>query len=1141
MKKLKLFLAAALMLCSAGAWAQTDVTSTYLTNADFSQGTPVTVGVCTYAADKSKNGTEYANLVPVDGWTAVSSADGKAGGLFAIGGGAWLGGSGFTAPATDSDGNTGVNVLGIVTCWGASVQYTQNLKSALPAGTYTLVLAAYNSGAGQNDVNANYIGFVEEGGTTHYATTKKYNSNTWKYEFITFTLSAETSGYVSLGYKSTNTGSGNMPHLFISGLQLFDGEVDAAAYEAAKEAARNAKELAANKEKLAGSSPTNPSADLLVNGSFDTANSGWTLDNMKYQANQERPTRYVEQWNGSALSGSGSASQTVKNIPAGAYILTGTVNAQLQSDQSLEITGTSIQVNSTSVVTSGVWKDYTVNYVLENDGDISVSFGFDNTNANWVSADGFSLVYLGEYVATTGITADDVEVEQAKTVEIGAAIAPANASYPTLSYASADESVATVDANGVVTGVVSGSTTITITSAEATKVINVTVTAPTYVPESIELSQTAFEFDSKNYTAQLVASVLPTAATQSVVFTTSDASVATVDAEGNITGVSTGTAIITVTSSLDATVSATANVTVSFPEYAPVATTIVLNGAEKTITTIGDNLIKNGAFEYPDAYTGWTVGTGAKMAAAQFTVEEEGGNHYIQSVLHNGSNSAGSLRQAWPIEAGKKYVFGFKIKNVSGSQVNNNEWFRVSLCNANPTAGDGTIVTPYPSYNGEWTDYSVVVDNTESTFTFVQAHFRWLGENGEHTAFDDFFLSEITDITTVGNVQYALDAIPTANIGDGVFQYSQADIDATGANALVDGVATVSDVEAAYNALKALKLNAPAPTQAYNLVFNCEGHSATGNALTLIPNPAQTQGLYGLKYLALANTNLAQAFYFVHTTGNKYKIYAVDAEGNDRYITTQAEGYGTTWYDGIRTIDDASKAMEIEIRPNGEGLYLLWNTGANKAIAHNGNDNNDMFTNNTANFQFAETTKPSIAINTTAAGWGTTILPFAVASLPSGVKAYSVSELSGSSLTLVEVTELEANKPYIIEGAWDETLTGDAQGTALTYTEGLLTGTYVDYTTVGGEYVMQKQGDKVGFFQVGTEDTDAKPVVRANRAYLTTSSPVKAFFFEDAADAIKGVFDGVAAGEIYDLAGRKVQNMQKGNVYIVNGKKVIVK
>ena len=398
MRKLKLFMTALALTGGVNAaLAQTDVTSTYLTNADFSQGTPVTVGVCTYTSDKSTNGTDYANLVAVDGWTAVNSADGKAGGLFAIGGGAWLGGKGYTAPATDSDGNVDVNVLGIVTCWSASVQYTQDLKAALPAGTYTLVLAAYNSGAGQNDIASNLIGFIPSSGNATYATTKKYTSNTWKYEFITFTLETETTGKISLGYTSTNTGSGNMPHLFLSGLQLFEGEVDAEAYEAAKIAALNAKEVALNKERLAGSSYSSPSEDLLVNGSFDTANSGWTLTNMGYQNNNERPTRYVEKWQGTALTGNGSAAQTIKNMPAGVYLLKGTVNAQLQSNQSLEITGTTLSVNSSSISPSGPWKEYEIIYNHESDGDITVTFAFNNSNANWVCVDGFSLVYGGDY------------------------------------------------------------------------------------------------------------------------------------------------------------------------------------------------------------------------------------------------------------------------------------------------------------------------------------------------------------------------------------------------------------------------------------------------------------------------------------------------------------------------------------------------------------------------------------------------------------------------------------------------------------------------------------------------------------------------------------------------------------------------
>ena len=544
------------------------------------------------------------------------------------------------------------------------------------------------------------------------------------------------------------------------------------------------------------------------------------------------------------------------------------------------------------------------------------------------------------------------------------------------------------------------------------------------------------------------------------------------------------------------------------------------DGPTRTVYNLDDNLIKNGSFEYPNGYYGWKNGANGDMAAADFDIVANGENHYLRAKESQGADNAKSICTAWEIESGKKYTFGYKVK-ASSTIADNSKYLVASMTN---TIGTETekVSDDNEAVTTSWTEHKCTFTNTDG-YAYLQFRGRWLANE---MSFDDFYLCEVlADPTTEGNVDYATDAIPTANIGNDAFQIKQNAID--DANALVQGTATVEDVVAAYEAVTTL--NVPDATQAYNLVFNCEGHSATGNALTLIPNPAQTQGLYGLKYLAPANVNLAQAFHFVHTTGNKYKVYAVDTDGNDRYLTTQAEGYGTTWYEGIRTTDDAAKAMEIDIRPNGEGLYLLWNTGANKPLAHNGSTNNDLFTNNTANFQFMETTKPSIAVNTTAAGWGTVILPFAVASLPEGVKAYTCAAVDGATLTLEAVNALEANKPYIIEGAWNATVTGDAQGTAMNYTDGLLTGVYAREAAKNDTYILQKQGDKVGFFKVNTDE--AQPDVPANHAYLTAPAGVRpAVFLLDAEATAINAINALTAGqaEIYNANGVKQNRLQKG-------------
>src|SRR5690554_1833237 len=64
-------------------------------------------------------------------------------------------------------------------------------------------------------------------------------------------------------------------------------------------------------------------------------------------------------------------------------------------------------------------------------------------------------------------------------------------------------------------------------------------------------------------TLQLTATVEPASAPQGVTWTSSDASIATVDADGLVTGVATGTATITATSTADPTKSASVSLDVS--------------------------------------------------------------------------------------------------------------------------------------------------------------------------------------------------------------------------------------------------------------------------------------------------------------------------------------------------------------------------------------------------------------------------------------------------------------------------------------------------------------------------------------------------------------------------------------------------
>ena len=187
-------------------------------------------------------------------------------------------------------------------------------------------------------------------------------------------------------------------------------------------------------------------------------------------------------------------------------------------------------------------------------------------------------------------------------------------------------------------------------------------------------------------------------------------------------------------------------------------------------------------------------------------------------------------------------------------------------------------------------------------------------------------------------------------------------------------------------------------------------------------------------------------------------------------------------------------------------------------------------------------TQVDLAIS--AVEWATLILPFD-AELPDGVKAYSCGKVDGDALVLEEAANFVANTPYLVNGA-EGTYSFEGYSIAEedSYTVGLFTGTYVDYQTEVGTntYVLQKNNNGgAAFYLVG----DARPWVRAYRCYMTYKDAAGAPMFSisrgEDTTGIENSTLNAPSTVIYDLMGRKVTTMVKGNMYIVNGKKVVIK
>ncbi len=223
-KMKKLFACALALLGGITAQAQTDVTGTYLTNADFSQSTPIDNHLCGYGKDMASKGTTYYGLQDVTGWSKVVTAgdnsnatypnSGMGGAVFAYGSSWQMKGNDKTPPATAPDESTG-NCLGFFGVWSTGGYYYQDVT--LPAGEYTINIPVYNQSG--TSATTTYFGWHPTSGTAQTMATPT-TTGAWTTLTKTFTLTSETAGQIRIGYKSNGGGSGANPMLFIDKVQI---------------------------------------------------------------------------------------------------------------------------------------------------------------------------------------------------------------------------------------------------------------------------------------------------------------------------------------------------------------------------------------------------------------------------------------------------------------------------------------------------------------------------------------------------------------------------------------------------------------------------------------------------------------------------------------------------------------------------------------------------------------------------------------------------------------------------------------------------------------------------------------------------------------------------------------------------------
>lgn len=415
----RILLSLLMMLPLSQMWAETDVTSRFLTNADFDDSSSFcTENLCTYAKDITGSG--LSGMQPVTGWTMGENGDGRAAAAVPFGSSAFVGGGDYGIPATDADGQSDGGMLAAVAVWTATLQYTQ--AATLPAGKYRLLFRTYN-GAGTTAVAKNLMGFIESDGSEHLLSTTTWKVGSWETQELSFTLLKATSGSFSVGYTAADKGSSAMPHIFVDAVQvMYEPLADGEAVEM---------------------------TDRITNAGFESGTTGWTLtkkvsswEDFKTAGNEpSEGTKVYNLW--AANISSIDLSQTI-TLPAGQYRLTADLRINTLNDvtdQSVYATahGTTYRSDSTITFAASPWETQegwntlgTDFEVLYDDTPVTIgasSTGSGTGTAGWFQLDNFRLYWLGgdielpdaelpDGTCTTFWTEDDGALEDDYTVDV---------------------------------------------------------------------------------------------------------------------------------------------------------------------------------------------------------------------------------------------------------------------------------------------------------------------------------------------------------------------------------------------------------------------------------------------------------------------------------------------------------------------------------------------------------------------------------------------------------------------------------------------------------------------------------------------------------------------------------------------------
>ncbi len=218
----------------------------------------------------------------------------------------------------------------------------------------------------------------------------------------------------------------------------------------------------------------------IYNPRFDYNADGWSVNmpgaqnkgfqNSSYYNGVVSINHFVEAWVSKGNLGVGSILQTINGLPEGKYTMEADVIANDQNGRNNPVNGvyavteSDVQYRTRLATGNGVPEHFTLTFYNEG---AQLTIGLrteEDCEANWIALDNVSLYYWGPVECQTtdvSINPSSEQVTEGEQVKLTASVTTNDEFFNTVKWSSSDETVAKVNANGLVTTLKPGTVTIT--------------------------------------------------------------------------------------------------------------------------------------------------------------------------------------------------------------------------------------------------------------------------------------------------------------------------------------------------------------------------------------------------------------------------------------------------------------------------------------------------------------------------------------------------------------------------------------------------------------------------------------------------------------------------------------------------------